>query len=155
MPRRAVLAWIRAAYPLRPSLARSQQGGGFRGGFQPPPMPDITGIAFEPKAPPAPAGCKWYETTLLLRPDATEAEREAEVDKIGAFLEEHEAQELDIVAHEAQATAYSVGGHSHAAYVYLNYAARPAAVDALHKMFATPTVGSEPVLLRFMTLLRK
>ena len=118
-------------------------------------MPDITGITFEPKAPPAPAGCKWYETTLLLRPDATEAEREAELTKIGDFLLEHNAQELDIVAQESQATAYSIGGHSHAVYVYLNYAARPAAVDAMHKMFATPTVGSEPVLMRFMTIARK
>ena len=118
-------------------------------------MPDITGITFEPKAPPAPAGCKWYETTLLLRPDATEAERDAELTKIGEFLLEHNAQELDIVAQEPQATAYSIGGHSHAVYVYLNYAAAPAAVDAMHKLFATPTVGSEPVLMRFMTIARK
>jgi ribosomal protein S6 len=118
-------------------------------------MPDIHDIVYPSKAPPAPAGCAWYETTLLLRPDATEAERQAELTKYGEFLAEHQAQQLDIVAHEPQQTAYSIGGHSHAAYVYMNYAAPPAVVDAMHKLFATPTVGSEPVLMRFMTMRKK
>ncbi len=102
-----------------------------------------------------PAGCGWYETMLLLRPDATEAERAAELAKLSAFLSAAGAQGLEVAAREPTPTAYPIKGHSHAAYVQMTYAAPAAAVVALHKLFATPVVGAEPVLVRYMTFRKK
>jgi small subunit ribosomal protein S6 len=102
-----------------------------------------------------PAGCAWYETMLLLRPDATDAERAAEVTKVSAFLAKEGATALEAAAREPVPTAYPIKGHSHSAYVQLNYAAPSTAVNALHKMFATPVVGAEPVLVRYMTFRKK
>jgi small subunit ribosomal protein S6 len=102
-------------------------------------------------AMPAPAGCKWYETTLLLRPDATESEREAELVKVQACLKANGAVQMEVIAREPTPTAYAVKGHTHAAYVLITYAAPPTAVPVLHKLFTTPVVGALPVLLRFMS----
>jgi small subunit ribosomal protein S6 len=150
------------ALPCAPSSflpARSpQQGGGGRpGGYSaPPPPPDVSTIVIAGKSAVAPpTGSAWYETMLLLRPDATDAERAAEVTKVSAFLTKAGATSLEAAAREPVPTAYPIKGHSHSAYVQLNYAAPATAVTAMQKLFSTPVVGAEPVLMRHMTFRKK
>ena len=105
-------------------------------------------------AAPAPSGCARYETMLILRPNATETERDAELAKIATFLGERGAVEYVVTTRPELSpgkSAYPIKGHSTVYYVQLNYAAPPATVKAMHEMFAVPVVGAEAVLLRYLS----
>ena len=91
---------------------------------------------------------------LLLRPNATEAERGAELAKIATFLGERGAGDYHVTTRPELSpgkSAYPIKGHTTVYYVQLNYAAPPATVKALHEMFAVPVVGAEAVLLRYLS----
>jgi len=80
----------------------------------------------------APEGTAWYETMLLLRPDASNAERAAELDKINAFLTKQGAGHVETTARDPAKTSYAIKGHSTVYYVQLMYTAEPKVVQALH-----------------------
>lgn len=136
---------------------RTAQAGGVRGGYAGPPSQTVDLSKLSARAPalaPPPAGCGWYETMLLLRPDATEAERAAELAKISSFLQERGVANYEVLAKDPTKTSYPIKGHDHVYYVQLTYAAPPATVKAMHELFAVPVVGAEAVLLRYMSFRR-
>lgn len=96
-----------------------------------------------------------YETMMLLRPDASEVERSAEVKKAEQLLTSSGVKDLEVTLRDASGVAYAIKGHNRMYYVQLNYTSTPAAVEALHKMYNIPVVGAEPVLVRYMTLKQK
>ena len=100
---------------------------------------------------PAPEGTSWYETMLLLRPDASAKERATELEKIQALLAKQGALSVEVQARDAAKASYAIEGHESVNYVQMLYTAPPATVKALHALFAQPVVGMEKVLLRYMT----
>lgn len=92
-----------------------------------------------------------YETMIILRPDMTDEDRDKELAKFEAFLNNQECKEIKALVRGRQPLAYPIYGNWEGIYVLYTYAARASVSPKVQKMLSTPESGNEKTLLRHMT----
>lgn len=103
-----------------------------------------------------PRGMRCYETVILIRPDATEEERESELQMFEAMLKEGGAEDVSMQDRGEQPLAYPIQDYIAACYVVYTFTSPPAAAKAAQLKLVEPIVGSVKAVLRQMTFcLRK
>mmetsp|Transcript_2121 Transcript_2121/g.7367 ORF Transcript_2121/g.7367 Transcript_2121/m.7367 type:complete len:148 (+) Transcript_2121:53-496(+) len=98
-----------------------------------------------------PRGFRRYETMMLVRPDATEEERGAEMKLFEDVLVANGASEVSMQDRGEQPLAYPIGGYIAACYVVFAYTAPPAAAKTAQLELMAPVVGQVKAVLRQMT----
>ncbi len=99
-----------------------------------------------------PRGHKVYETMIIYNPDATDSEREAEIQGFEDLLSSLGATDVAVSFENVpQRMAYPIDGYNVGIYVLFMYCAPSTAAKAIQQKLSAPSIEKEKSVLRFMT----
>mmetsp|Transcript_4424 Transcript_4424/g.10788 ORF Transcript_4424/g.10788 Transcript_4424/m.10788 type:complete len:150 (+) Transcript_4424:95-544(+) len=91
-----------------------------------------------------------YEAIFLMKPGVEDSVRSAEVDQLKAIFMDGGATEFEVTDRGLVQNAYEIKGFPDSHQYMMHMTCPPATAKKVQDFLATPVIGKEPIVLRYM-----